>query len=671
MFSTNNHISGRQLNRLIVIDFLGIIGLIMPQTAVYLSGQDGLIAIFYATLISLFYTFIILLLKQKIKDNLIDYLRKKAGRVISVIVGLVFAIKYFVLAVIVLCILGNIVSTVLLPEVNPLVIIGAMILVCSYSVIKGIESRGRMAEVLYYVVLFPIIIILLFSFRHVDKYNIMPLFEHNQITILKTAFIIAFLFSPSELLLFGEDNFDFDKKTKRSVYYGIITVGFINLVLFAVNVGIFGVNGMLKEEWPTVTLMQVVEISGMFFERQDGIMCIFYIVSLFAIVGALINYLVLIVKKMFRVESNRRYGWIAVLFLFIASSILINADYIWKTSTQQTAKVEIEDRAYVMALGIDKLNEELSVTYAFPDLSSSSSSSGEEKEGENKNNTSQLYNCSVGNIYEAQNVYTRQSDKKLDFSHLKAIVIGVDLLEDKDYLEQIIDYFKNEPEFARSTNVCVSTEEANKIISLDSDVSGSIGDYLNKMLTKNLKGYSSSIGDLISGRDDDQTVNTLPILNIHQGFPNFIESVIVKGLNVEKYCNLEESAYYSLVSGNGEGGVLNLGEYGMYQVKSSNVNKKISIIAGKTIHLTVNLTGSLQKWDNTKDGVSEDVINDTIEENITEEITSLRREYQVDSLETQKLLGLYDKKMWKKYQDDEEGLFEHLYVEVKSEFTIR
>lgn len=671
MFSSNNQISGRQLNRLIVVDFLGIIGLVMPQLALHLSLQDGLIAIFYAIIISLAYTFIILLIKQKIKKNLIDYLREKAGRFIATVVGLFFAIKYFIFAVIVLCILGTIVNTVLLPEVNPMVIIGAMIIVSCYSVIKGIESRGRMAEILYYVVLIPIVIILLFSFRHVDKYNITPFFLQSQIDIIKSALIIALLFSPSEMLLFNDDHFDFNKKSKRSVYYGVITVGLVNLLLFAVNVGIFGVNGMLKEEWPTITLMQVVEISGMFFERQDGIMSIFYIVSLFATISALINYVVLLVKKMFRVESNRRYGWITVLLLFIATSTFVNGNYIWKMNSEEAARAEIEDRAYVMALGIDRSEGKLSVTYAFPNIASSSGEEGKGGDTGNSDNSNQLYSCSVEDMYEAENVYSRQSDKKLDFSHLKAIVIGVPLLEDKEGLEQVIRYFKDESEFARSTNVCVSLEEANEIISLNSQISVSIGEYLNKMLTNNITGSTCNIGNLISNQADTDLVNTLPVLDIWQDLPNFTESVIMQGLDIVKYCNLEENTYLSFTKGIAEGSVLDLNSNGSYMVKNNDADTNVKIIADKTVHLTLNITGSLEARDSIAQNANEDDVNEAIEEAIIYNITDLRKNYKVDYLETHKLLGIYDKKLWEKYQDDKkEELYDALYIEVKCEFTI-
>lgn len=664
MFSSNNYISGRQLNRLIVVDFLGIIGLLMPQIVLYFCLQDGLIAIFYAIFISLIYTYLILKIKSKIKGNLIDYINKKAGRLCAIFVGLFFAIKYFIFALVGLYILANIVYTVLLPEVNPILVIGVMIIVASYSVVKGIEARARMAEILYYIVLIPIILILIFSFKQIDKYNITPLFIQSQATIIKTALIVVLLFSPSEILLFSDDIFDNNKKTRRSIYYGIITVGIINLLIFTVNVGIFGVNGMLKEEWPTITLMQVVEISGMFLERQDGIMSIFYIVSLFSVISAFIYYIVIIIKSMFKVESNRRYGWIAVLMLFIAVSIFMNGDYVWNIKSSASSRVEIEERAYVMALGVDKLNEKISITYSFPDVTAQT---GQEAKEENK----ETFNCSVDNIYEAENIYMRQADKKLDFSQIKVIIIGVQLLEDKEALEQIISYFKDNSEFARSTILCAGLDGANTIIALDSSVSGSIGDYLQKMFANNIIGCTSSIGDLISNQADNKTINTIPVLEVQQGFPNFIESVIMKGLNVIKYCDLEDTAYFNIIDGEGDGSIINLEPYGDYQIINNDVNSKVRIIADRTVHLTITLSGTLESRNATNENPDLSVINDAIEEVLLGKILTLQKENNIDYMETHKLLGIYDKDLWVKYLNKDQELFDNLYIEIDSNYILK
>jgi spore germination protein (amino acid permease) len=663
MYSTNKHISGRQLHRLIVVDFLGLLALLMPQTALYLSSQDGLIAIFYAGIFSMVYTFLILLLKSKIKINLIDFVKEKAGKFCSVIVGLIFAIKYFILAVIVLYILGDIVNKILLPEINPIVIVGAMLIVATLCVAKGLESRARMAEILYYIVLIPILIILIFSFKHVDKYNITPLLIQSQAQIIKSAFILAFLFSPSEMLLFGDDYFTNDKKTRRSIYYGIITVGIINLFIFAVNVGIFGVNGMSGEDWPTITLMQVVEVTGMFFERQDGIMSIFCIVGLFASVSAMIYYIVYILKKMFNTRSTRRYGWISVLLLFIAVSILMSGNYAWNMKSRQTAKVEIENKAYVMALGIDKLNNELSVTYTFASIASQTGQSSKEEDKE-------TFNCNVENIYDAANIFSRQSDKKLDFNHLKVIVLGSDLLKDKDYLDEVITYLKSDSQFARGTNVCVSMDTANNILSLDKNMSTSIGNYLQKMFITNLIGYSSTAQDLIENQSDNKIVEIIPVLTVQDKYPVMIESVIMKGLNVVKYCDLDETMYFSIIKGQGEGSLIDLSS-GAYQIEYNDVISDIEIISGRTIHLKLTYSGKLNKRDITDNTAVEEDINEELEKIILDKITELREKYNIDYMETQKMLGIYDKKLWKKYENDEEGLFKNLYVEVKCNFTVK
>ena len=503
----------------------------------------------------------------------------------------------------------------------------------------------------------------MFSFRDVDKYNITPLFIQSQMGILKTSFILFFLFSPSEMLLFEDECFENNKKTRKFIYLGIITVGIINILIFAVNVGIFGVNGMRDERWPTVTLMQVVEFSGKFLERQDGIMTIFCIVSLFSISSALIYYIVLIVKKMFHTESTRRYGWISVLILFIAVSISMNGNYVWSMKSTESKRVEIEDREYVMALGIDKEDDEFSISYSFSDITSQSEDASKE------DGPSDIFNCKISNIYEAEDIYLRQSDKKLDFTHLKVVIIGSKVMEDKKYISEVVSYLKEESEFARNTNLCITTDTANKIISLEKNLSDSVGIYLQKMFTNNLSGHAVNIEDLISNASDDKKVDIIPILTEEEKRPAFTESVILKGLDVVRYCGIEETGYLNIIEGKGEGSIIDLLSYGTYLVENNDVVSDIKILSGRTIHLKLTYSGNLKERD-TKKKVNEKQINNEIEEIMLDKLTYLRKDYNIDIVETHKLLGIYDRGMWRKYLDDEEGLFENLHVEVVCNFTI-
>lgn len=664
MFSDNQQISGRQLSRLIVMDFFAITGLLVPQMAAKYAKQDGLIAIFYTTIITMLYTAFIFYLSRKMNDDLIGFLEKKAGRLVSVLVGIVFFVKYLATAGYVLSLLGEIVFESLLPEVNMMIIIAVMILVAAYAVMKGIEIRGRISELLFYVVLIPILLILVFAFPRVDKYNLAPVFETNQLNIIKTAGFLTVLFSPAELLLFMTPHFKNTRKSRASVYISIGLVGLVNLLLFAVNVGIFGVQGTIHEKWPTLTLMQVVKLPGSFIERQEGIMAIFFIVSLFAIISALIYYLILITKSIMKTQSTRRYGWLVLVLLFFIAVAFSNKGYIQASSKGSTNKVEIEDRSYVMAFGIDKSSDGLSVTYAFPDISKLT---GQEAPEQNK----LIFECSVPTLYEAERKYGNQSDKTIDFSQLKVIVLGKGLLEDKAELKKILNYFKKDSSFARNTLICVTDKSAGEIIKLDEKVTGSIGIYLQKMFDNNIKRNYENVGQMINNLYEGGHVGLIPLISIENDSPIYTGSIMINGNDVVSNVSLEDTSYYQMMHGKGEGYMLHLLGDVPFAVESSDYYIKIDAIADKTVHVTLKLTGilALKGSPSQIKGTTQDELNTMIENKIQELLLNLREQQGVDYLETHKLLGIANKTLWKKYKEKQD-LFDNLFIEVQSEYSI-
>ena len=90
---------------------------------------------------------------------------------------------------------------------------------------------------------------------------------------------------------------------------------------------------------------------------------------------------------------------------------------------------ELEDRGFPLAIGIDKQEEHMVLSFDFPDLSKAS-------EGKNPSGQPVSFSVEAGAYYEAQKAYENNTNKVLDYNHLKAIVIGAEFLEDEEALTQ-------------------------------------------------------------------------------------------------------------------------------------------------------------------------------------------------------------------------------------------
>ena len=93
---------------------------------------------------------------------------------------------------------------------------------------------------------------------------------------------------------------------------GILKQGFVfsasvNLVLFLLLAGIFGVPTLATMEEAALTLTAMVKVPGGFLERQDALLCGIWLVSIFAFVENALYYAVWCMKKLSRKQEK---GWL-------------------------------------------------------------------------------------------------------------------------------------------------------------------------------------------------------------------------------------------------------------------------------------------------------------------------------------------------------------------------
>lgn len=143
-------------------------------------------------------------------------------------------------------------------------------------------------------------------------------------------------------------------------------------------------------------------------------------------------------------------------------------------------QVELEERSFVMALGIDLLASDFEVTYGFPDLKALTGT------GENIHYpVKSITGPTLGKIEEK---YHNQANKRIDYGQLQVIVLGERLLQNEERLKTLMWDLKNRQDFAGTILVCGALGKAKDILNLDEKVNGSIGIYLRDMLENNTEG---------------------------------------------------------------------------------------------------------------------------------------------------------------------------------------
>lgn len=318
MFSENEKISGRQLNRLLILDLFAVSSMALPRLLPRLCGGQGFFAIFLGTAAALGAAAVFMKTADCYGDNFYSFSKRQAGSVLSVVFVLFYMLKFLLSAVFILKLFSEVINRTFLTEMPEKVIAALMILTALYSVSKGIETRGRMSEILMWIVLLPIVFIVILSAFEIKGDRIFPMTIENGGEIWAGAALAAAVFSIFEFLLFAVPYVRNKKHTYHFASWAVVAASVLTLLIYIACIGNFSAEGAAAEHWPTVILMQVIRFPGYFISRQDGLMLAFWTCSIFVLLGGYIFYTDELTKQLF---PKKYFKGTMLLWLILVYSI--------------------------------------------------------------------------------------------------------------------------------------------------------------------------------------------------------------------------------------------------------------------------------------------------------------------------------------------------------------
>lgn len=719
MFSNNEKISVKQLKRLVVIDLFSVTGIIVPKIAASVLGKDGVIGILLATVYALVFAWILLIISKEINGSYLQYAKEGGGSLFSVLIAFLYSIKILFTCVLVVRLFGEVIKATLLEDLDLRIIILLLLLVSTYMASKGFEVRARVAEIIYFLILIPILGLLLLGLKNIEISNLMPLFYTKTDKIVSGSYSVFLLFTLLDLLLFCIPmvrTLNKGKKKSRSVYPyvagGVLIVSFFNLLVFLTAIGLLGSQEVSNKLWSTITTLQIIELPGNAIQRQDGIIMGIWTFSTFTVISGFIYYLSDIGKEIFHV-SNRKYLMIPVLLaVFAAAMIPLETEEMffyyeiymynigiplslflpllvlfihkcrdkWKKKqikhlllpfilifsisafTGCSDMTEIEDRDFVQAIGVDYIDGSLTVYYILPDLLALTGQSSHDQE-------KLLVEVSGENYYEIEESYRLQSSKKMDFSHLKAIIINKEVVENSNVLEDFLHYTKEKSEISRNTLVFLSSPSIKDLFSLNGNLNGGIGNYLDQMYQVNLlqKGKNKiTLSDLILSLDKQSLTTYLPVLNIENEILKVMEIGILSGNKLVYVLDKDKVGYFFIALGYGEKSRVFLNESNTsYTIKIDSIKRKIKFYwQDKKPYLEFYITGKAM-LENKDLNLEEAILNQHIEEEITFLIEDIIKNNKIDFLNLYAMTSYKNRNMWFQYEANPSLFLEELEFDVK------
>lgn len=293
-FAENGRISHRQLYRQMVLAFLAPLLLCLPG-AFGIRGISGILGTAAAVGALVFYVVFLIRLAPCCGD-----LRKTAGRVWGRAAGMFFLVFVLLTGAYLLALLEEIVPVSLVSGVDGQWISLTAVFACSAGANRGMQRRGRMAEVSGGLLLLGILLMMIVCVGQSKAGYLQEMVRSSAVTgdgFVKSCYGVLCAFSALGLLPFLLEDVEKQGSAGNSVILGLLTLGGILLGMEILLPAVFGYGRLMTEKYPVLPLLAGAALPGNVLARFDVIWMGFLLYSLLFSVGSLLHYGHLIVEK--------------------------------------------------------------------------------------------------------------------------------------------------------------------------------------------------------------------------------------------------------------------------------------------------------------------------------------------------------------------------------------
>ena len=507
-YAENNRISHRQLYRQMILALMSPLLLTLTGR---ISGRNGVLAAGIAAALLCVYVFLLMRVSPYYTDTV-----RIMGQIPGRVVGIFFLGYILLTGGFLLHILGEILPVWLLSGISVRWLLLVAVLVCGSGTYKGMQRRGRMAEVSGGILLWGILFMMGLSLGQSKMEYFREMIQGREASvsvreILRQTYVILCGFCGISMLPFVGKQVEKRGSAGRTVVWGILTVTGILMGMALLLPSVLGWERVKEEAWPILPLMAGADLPGNVLARFDILWLGFLLYGILFAVGSLLHYGHEIIARTHL--GTGRYWMTVVIYILALTDIseiyLQYLEYVFvpgvlliqlgmlagkgkKFRRKQAAAgilflcllfsgcaaIEPEKRMYPLAMGIQESNGEFRLSYGMPDLPQAT---GQEKPEEEK--SASVLTIMGRDFSEIKTNYNRSQEKYLDIGHLQVILLSNEILQGEKWKE-FLSYIKKEP-LAGENIYLFRTEDPEKILNWNNGGT-TAGEYLKGLLENRL-----------------------------------------------------------------------------------------------------------------------------------------------------------------------------------------
>lgn len=322
MFAENRKISLRQLQILLLLDCFGTAVLFLPAELAQVSGRGCWLAALFGGVAFVLVSLLLAAVGRSMPEGtVVTHCRACFGEILGTVVLAGLGLKLLFDGMLELRIFSEIVCRAMLPTTPVWVISLVVLAVAGALAAQGTECRGRTAEVLFFVVALPLLVILI-AVAISSKYGrILPVELPSFRGLGAGLSSMSIVFQGLVFLYFIFPDLKKPQKAPQSVLVSSLLTAVAVTVIVFLCLAVYGAGVLSGKLLPALQMMERVSFTGVFLTRQDVLLLWFWMASVCVFLSGTLFYGSLLGVQLCRQQEKKREKWLLFCFaaLFAAS----------------------------------------------------------------------------------------------------------------------------------------------------------------------------------------------------------------------------------------------------------------------------------------------------------------------------------------------------------------
>lgn len=295
--------------------------LTLPKTIIRSTGAASILNIIYVSFIAFVVVLLISKLLKKFPGlDIIDISELLGGKVLKVVVGVMFLIYITFISSVLLRTFANCLQIVYYPMTDLIFIISLFIIGVAIACHFNFDSVFRSNTLIIPIVILSIIFLFIANTKHFNFSNIFPIFGNGIDATFITGASNIFAFGGIAFLYLLPSKLKNSNQFKKLSIISIAISSVYLLLTIASILFMFNPMSFTNELLPLYSAVRYIEF-GTFFQRLDSVFLLIWILSFCCYLGTAINFSMSTFKKITNIKNSKLIIFPFVLVILACSLV--------------------------------------------------------------------------------------------------------------------------------------------------------------------------------------------------------------------------------------------------------------------------------------------------------------------------------------------------------------